>query len=157
LCICLFCVFSCGLLFGLQSFYFFLLFPCHVFFLLFSYLFTYSLIDFLIVSMPSPNKPYVQVVNLPQKSFQLLNYVIARGFSNVGPILIKSRGFHEEIIQMGHVLRCARHLFLFCTKSHPNFLFNSMIFNCWLAMELPFCVKVYWLCLIETLGEILVR
>jgi hypothetical protein len=119
-----------------SPFYFLLLFPCWVFFLLF--LFTYSLVDFFRVSMPSPYKLYVQVVNLPQKSFQLLSCIVTRGLSIASPILVRAHGFHKEFTQMGHVLRCARHLLLFCTKSHPNFRFSSMLLNCWWIMELPF-------------------
>jgi hypothetical protein len=64
------CAFVCFALlvvifcFHFNPFYFLLLFPCRVFFL---YLFTYSLVDFLSVSMPNPYKPYVRVANLPQK------------------------------------------------------------------------------------------
>ncbi len=126
----------CGLLFRLWSFYFLFLFPCWVFFL-FKF-FIYSLVDFLRISMPNPRKPYVQVVTLPQKSFQLLNYVVARGLSSDGSILLKVHRFHKKITQMGHVLRCACHLLLFCIKSHPNFRFSSMLLNCWPTMELPF-------------------
>jgi len=43
------------------------------------YLFTYPLVDFLKLSMPNPYKPYVQVVNLPKKSLQLLSYLVSRG------------------------------------------------------------------------------
>jgi hypothetical protein len=84
--------------------------------------------------MPNPYKVYVQVVNLPQKSFQL-----SRGLSGVGPILVKAHRFQNEFTQMGHVLRCACHLLLFCIKSHPNFKFNSMLLNCWPTMELLLC------------------
>jgi hypothetical protein len=65
------------------------------------YLFTYALVDFLILSMANPYKPYVQVVNLPQKSLQLLSYLVSRGLSSVGPILVKAHGFHKEFTQMG--------------------------------------------------------
>ncbi len=112
-----------------NPFLFFLLVPCWVFFP-FIYLFTYSLVDFLIVSMPNPYKSYVQVVNMPQKSFQLLSCIVARGLSSVGPILVRGHVFHQELTQMGHVLRCAHHLLLLCTKSHPNFRFSSMLVNC---------------------------
>jgi len=99
--------FSCGLLFGLRSFLFSFLvwsffwtlilsifFSCVVFcldfgpFIFFScflakcfsfYLFIYPLVDFLKLSMPNPYKPYVQVVDLPQKSLQLLSYLVSKG------------------------------------------------------------------------------
>ncbi len=64
------------------------------------YLFTYSLVDFLIVSMPNPyHKRYVHVVNLPQKSFQLLSYVVAKGLFSAGPILVWAHEFHKEFTQ----------------------------------------------------------
>jgi hypothetical protein len=53
----------------------------------------------------------------------------------------KAHRFHKEFTQMGHVLRCACHLFLFCIKSHPYFKFSSMLLNCWPTMELPFVVE----------------
>ncbi len=58
LCICVFCTFRCGLLVGLQSFLFFslALAMCFSF-----YLFTYSLVDFLRVSMSNPYKPIFEL------------------------------------------------------------------------------------------------
>jgi len=51
--------------------------------------------------MPNPYKPYVQVVNLPQKPLQLLSCLVSKGLSSVGPILVRVHGFHKEFTQMG--------------------------------------------------------
>jgi hypothetical protein len=50
--------------------------------------------------MPNPyHKRYVHVVNLPQKSFQLLSYVVAKGLFSAGPILVWAHEFHKEFTQ----------------------------------------------------------
>jgi hypothetical protein len=88
----------CDLFFGLWSFYFLLLFPCQVFFLLFIYL-SFSWFPQII------HAKSLQIVRpscqLATKVLQLLSYLVSRGLSSVRPILVRAHGFHKEFTQMG--------------------------------------------------------